>query len=115
MSEDIAPLIRTITVSCTVEDAFRVFTEGIATWWPLRNHSIAVDRGIGLVAETAVIEGCVGGRVYEVMSDGTEASWGEVLAWEPPHRLLLAWTPNEAHSPDRGRGAVRRRRRGNAR
>ncbi len=92
----IAPVMRTVTVRCSVERAFRVFTEEIGSWWPFDVHSRAVyDRdGEGVKAETAVIEGRAGGRVYEVMSDGTEGSWGEVLVWEPPHRLVLAWKPN---------------------
>jgi uncharacterized protein YndB with AHSA1/START domain len=28
------------------------------------------------------------------MSDGTRASWGTILAWDPPRRLVLSWKPN---------------------
>jgi uncharacterized protein YndB with AHSA1/START domain len=32
-----------------------------------------------------------GGRWYETDADGRESEWVTVLAWEPPHRVLLAW------------------------
>ena len=32
-----------------------------------------------------------GGRWYEIGEDGSECQWGDVLAWEPPARVLLAW------------------------
>ena len=38
-------------------------------------------------AETVVFEEREGGRVYEVMSDGTEGTWATILAWDPPRRL----------------------------
>jgi len=83
------PAVRkSILVDAPVEQAFRVFTEGIATWWPLRTHSVAEER-----AETAVFEGGVGGRLYERTSDGKEHEWGRVLEWDPPRRIVYAWYP----------------------
>jgi uncharacterized protein YndB with AHSA1/START domain len=26
--------------------------------------------------------------------DGSECNWGRVLAWDPPHRLLVTWQIN---------------------
>jgi hypothetical protein len=63
---------KTVTIDCTAEHAFRVFTEGIGTWWPLHTHSISVmDDGSG-APETAVMEPRVGGRLYERTRDGRE-------------------------------------------
>jgi uncharacterized protein YndB with AHSA1/START domain len=81
----IAPVRRSILVQAPPERAFRVFTEGFATWWPA-SHSI-VEGGYG----TAIIEPAEGGRWYERGKTGAECDWGRVLAYEPPARLLLSW------------------------
>ncbi len=81
-------LRKSITVARPVEDAFRLYTEGIATWWPLRTHSVA-----GEDAETCVLEPRGGGRLYERTSAGEEHEWGTVLVWDPPHRLVHTWHP----------------------
>ncbi|HEX7948543.1 MAG TPA: SRPBCC family protein [Phenylobacterium sp.] len=83
-----APVRKTVTVRVSAEKAFRVFTDGFDRWWP-RTHHI----GKAEIAR-AVIEPRTGGRWYEIGVDGSECDWGEVLAWEPPARLLLAWRLN---------------------
>ena len=95
----VEPIQRSVTVNRSVEDAFRVFTEGISSWWPLQTHSIeAMDRG-GVPTE-AVLEPREGGRLYERMSTGEEGYWGTVTTWEPPHRVVIAWKVNpEAAAP----------------
>ena len=94
----VEPVRRTVTVDRPVEDAFRVFTEEIGKWWALEVHSLSLDR-TGAPARTATMEGRVGGRLYEQMSDGNEADWGKLLVWEPPHRVAFEWhvtgTPTE--------------------
>jgi uncharacterized protein YndB with AHSA1/START domain len=95
----LAPIRRTITVRCALDRAFRVFTEELGAWWPLATHSVAEYSFSGRAkAATAVLEGRPGGRVYEVMADGREAEWAEVLTWEPPRRVVLAWKPNPART-----------------
>jgi uncharacterized protein YndB with AHSA1/START domain len=65
-----------------------VFTAGLARWWPLRTHSLGQEK-----ARTCAVDPFVGGEVYEVQEDGTRGTWGRVVAWEPPHRLVLTWHP----------------------
>jgi uncharacterized protein YndB with AHSA1/START domain len=76
---------KTLVVAASPRKAFDVFTAGFDRWWP-RSHSIG-DSPL----KTAVIEGREGGRWYGLLENGREAEWGDVLAWDPPNRLLLAW------------------------
>jgi uncharacterized protein YndB with AHSA1/START domain len=78
---------RSVTVARNPEEAFRVFTEEISSWWPLETHSIGKD---GRPAETAVMDGREGGRFYERTGSGTE-HWGTILVWDPPNRVVISW------------------------
>jgi uncharacterized protein YndB with AHSA1/START domain len=80
-----APVRKSVQVAATPEHAFEVFTARFDRWWP-RSHSIG-DSPL----KHAVIEPRVGGRWYGALENGTEQPWGEVLAWDPPRRLVLAW------------------------
>ena len=88
-SASIEPIRKTRTVALEVERAFELFTTDIGTWWPLRSHSIAEANACGVR-----FEGRVGGRVVELTQDGDEHEWADVIAWDPPHRFVLAWHPN---------------------
>ena len=94
--EPVAPVRKSITVRAGAERAFRVFTEGIDTWWP-RGHHIG-----SAPAKKFIIEGHANGRCYTEQTDGTECDWGKVLVWEPPQRFVMAWqiTPTWQYEPD---------------
>src|SRR5215510_9179881 len=77
-----------ITVGVPVEQAFRVFTDSFHTWWPPAYHIGQAE------LEKAVLEPHAGGRWYERDVEGSECDWGRVLAWEPPHRLVVTWQIN---------------------
>lgn len=91
-----APVRKSITVKAGAERAFQVFTQGVDTWWP-RTHHIGKSP-----MKKIFIEGRAGGRCYSEQVDGTECDWGQVLVWEPPRRLIIAWqiTPAWAYEPD---------------
>jgi uncharacterized protein YndB with AHSA1/START domain len=89
----VPPVRKTVTVPLPVEKAFALFTDKITTWWPL-GGSAATASGQAR-AESVVLEPRPGGRIYQRLNDGSIAFLGEVLAFEPPHRLVLAWQPTE--------------------
>jgi len=91
VNQPIEPIVVQIEVRRGIQDAFRLFTEDIGGWWPVAGHAVRPDQ-----VAAVVLEGRVGGRLYERWHDGGEADWGQVLAWEPPTRLLLTWRPNRA-------------------
>jgi uncharacterized protein YndB with AHSA1/START domain len=96
----VEPIRIEFTVACSVERAFEVFTDRMGTWWPVRTHAVyAEEVDAGTASGAAVLEGRVGGRIYERMADGREADWGRVLVWEPPRRLVMAWKPNTEPTP----------------
>jgi uncharacterized protein YndB with AHSA1/START domain len=95
------PVRKSVRVDRTREDAFELFTEHIGEWWPIEQLSRTADEefGAGVKLERVVFEPKEGGRIYEVTSDGREASWAEVLVYEPPRRIVLAWKPNDSDRP----------------
>jgi uncharacterized protein YndB with AHSA1/START domain len=75
----------TVTVQAPIERAFGVFTENVTSWWPTEHH--IADKPFAAV----VIEPHAGGRFFERDADGNECMWGSVIAYEPPHRVVLGW------------------------
>jgi uncharacterized protein YndB with AHSA1/START domain len=79
------PLELSFSVDCPPERAFELWAERTSLWWP-SGHSVSADPGL-----TVTFEPRPGGRIYERTSDGTEYDWGEVIDYEPPHRLRYLW------------------------
>jgi uncharacterized protein YndB with AHSA1/START domain len=78
----------TLTLGVPVERAFHVFTDSFNSWWPAEYHIGSADM------DAAILEPREGGRWYERGVDGSECDWGRVLAWQPPHRLVVTWQIN---------------------
>jgi hypothetical protein len=78
------PLKISFDVGCSAEHAFSMWTSRIDTWWP-SDHTVSGE------AEIVVLEGGVGGRIFERTSDGVEHVWGEVTLWDPPTQLAYLW------------------------
>ena len=87
MSTDVAGTsVRTsIVVDAPIECAFRVFTDDFGSFKPREHNLLAVE-----IAET-VFEPRVGGYLYDRGVDGSECRWARVLAYDPPHMVLLSW------------------------
>ena len=79
------PLEIVFSVDCSPEHAFEVWAMKTTQWWP-RDHSRSGDPNLSVTFEPRV-----GGRIFERATDGIEHDWGEVLAWDPPHRLSYLW------------------------
>ena len=74
-----------IVVDAPIERAFRVFTEEFDRIKPREHNLLRVQ-----IAET-IFEPRVGGHVYDRGVDGSECRWARVLAYEPPHRVVISW------------------------
>lgn len=87
---------RTMTVPATAAQAFSIFTDKLATWWP-PEYTWSQD-----VLDIIAIEPEEGGRCFERGPHGFECDWGRVLVWDPPHRLVFTWqiSPRREPQPD---------------
>ncbi len=83
-----APIRKTIRVGANPARAFQVFTAGMARWWR-PEHNIADTPFVDVVVEPRT-----GGRWFERDKDRAECTWGKVLLWQPPERIILAWQLN---------------------
>jgi uncharacterized protein YndB with AHSA1/START domain len=93
-TQKIAPVDLRFDINCSVEHAFKAYTEHMGSWWPLETHSVD-----GKKASSCHFEVKVGGRIYEVGDGGTEHLWGTVLECDAPNRLCYNWHPGG--SPDK--------------
>jgi uncharacterized protein YndB with AHSA1/START domain len=98
MSTEVADtsVATSIVVDAPIERAFRVFTEEFGRFKPREHNLLAVE-----IAET-VFEPRAGGHLYDRGVDGSECRWARVLAYEPPHRVVLSWdiSPQWQIEPD---------------
>jgi hypothetical protein len=81
----VEPLRLDFEIDCPAAHAFEVWTTRLSNWWP-RGHSAS-----GRDDTVVTLEPRLGGRIFEQAPDGTQVDWGEITAWNPPHRLGYLW------------------------
>ena len=84
-----------IVVEAPLERAFEVY---VSQSFANPEHHLLLDTPL----EQVILEPRAGGRWYERTVDGRECDWGRVLAFEPPHRLVVSWAiaPDFTPEPD---------------
>ena len=80
------PVRQSVVVRAPRRRTFETFVRTIGAWWPVQPFSAGKDQ-----VRDVTVERRAGGRVYETWADGTEVTWGELLAWEPPERFVMTW------------------------
>lgn len=94
MNVDISLVVRKeLVVPLGQADAFRLFTVGIGSWWPVTSHSIAGRPDISVEFEERV-----GGHIRERMPDGSVADWAEITEWDPAAGFVCRWYPGHPES-----------------
>ena len=79
------PLELEFAVACDAARALSLWAEQTTRWWP-HGHSVSAEPGL-----TITFEPYAGGRIYERTTSGAEHDWGEVLTWDPRHRLVYLY------------------------
>lgn len=87
MSTD--PVRKTITVPLRPDAAFRLFTQGLAEWWPGDTHSLSAARQ----KKPRDIQVGVrkGEHITEITADGEPARWATITVYEPGNRFAFDW------------------------
>lgn len=70
------------TIDAAPATVWSTLTDQIGSWWP--PHFFSFEG-----ANRFVVEGRLGGRVYEDAGDGAGATWGTVVVWRPG--VTMTW------------------------
>ncbi|PWJ20495.1 ArsR/SmtB family transcription factor [Jannaschia seohaensis] len=88
-SEAGAGLTRAVSLRLSPDEAWHLFCEDLALWWPVATVSVS-GRTEGALPQAVVLDARAGGVWREVLFDGTEAVWAEVREADGT-RLVLDW------------------------
>ena len=88
------PIVKTIEVPCSQEQAFNVFVNEISNWWPLGRYSLSAR--CGEVSKSLHIEPKQGGKIVEIAYDDAEHLWGTVKTYDPHESLSMVWHPGDS-------------------
>jgi len=79
---------KSVVVNVSLERPWEGLTAQMGSWWPLESHSVLAEQG--KQAERLVVEGGIGGEIFEQFGN-ERVVWATVLVWEPPHRFAVRW------------------------
>jgi len=82
------PVRHQVRVRLAPHEAFTLFTEQMARWWPFRGHSCFDEDALDVRFEPRV-----GGAVTEMARDGRQMAWGTLTEWSPPNGFAMRWFP----------------------
>jgi uncharacterized protein YndB with AHSA1/START domain len=89
---ELAPIHHAIDLDLPPPRAFDLILR-LGDWWPIA-FTFAGSR----FADARIDPGA--GRWYERTQDGTEETWGELRACDPPRRLVLAFAVSAERTPE---------------
>jgi uncharacterized protein YndB with AHSA1/START domain len=97
----VEPIRETTVVPLDPQRAFDLFTRQMEAWWPLDQYSRVVNerRESNVHVTRLEFQAELGGAILEHTSDGTVLPWGEVMEWDPPNRVVMAWRPHSEPEP----------------
>jgi uncharacterized protein YndB with AHSA1/START domain len=87
-AQTLSPVRKELELPCRPADAFRMFTQELGQWWPLRSHSLFGEQSRGCAMDLER-----GGELYEIDPAGARHAWGTIQVWEPPGRLVFTFHP----------------------
>lgn len=83
------PIRKSLNVPLRPKEAFALFTENLADWWPTESHSLSA--GDGAVPKDVVVDPREGGFITETKQDGEKGRWGTITEWNPGQSLGVSW------------------------
>ena len=86
---DLSPIRKSIDVPLPPKEAFALFTERLADWWPVETHSLSAADG-GRPSDV-VVEPRQGGQIVETLPDGQTKPWARITEWSPGRRFAFDW------------------------
>ncbi len=89
-AEPVAGLRRELSTRLTPAEAWRLFCEDIAIWWPVARVSLSA-LSAGALPQGVTLDGWPGGRLGEVLFDGSLGDWARVTEARPGALLALDW------------------------
>nr|WP_321462793.1 hypothetical protein [uncultured Cohaesibacter sp.] len=82
------PIVKVIEVPTDILTAYRLFSVGMGSWWPLDTRSISIH-STGVAAKALETDPVPGGAIIEIASDDTRHVWGNFTDCDEPNSLAI--------------------------